>query len=213
MMVLLKNNAKDTSRCRNSGYYHSVEIYLIAATAIVLLNLIPAFAPPTWMALVLFLLNYDLNPIALIGIGVLAATTGRGLLAWYFRKFADRIPTRFSRNMEYAGQYLEGHRQSRFALLALFFISPLSSAQLFEAAGMMKVIALKPLLLVFAAGRTISYSTYVSGATVLAATNFGELLLAELKSPWAITAQIVMIAGLIGLGFIDWKAKLSRHRN
>lgn len=189
-----------------------MEIYLVAAVSIILLNLIPAFAPPTWMALVLFLFNYDLNPFVLVAIGVLCATTGRGLLAWYFRKFVDHIPTRFSRNMEYAGQYLAGHKQRRSALLGIFFISPLSSAQLFEAAGMMKVVALRPLLLVFAAGRTISYSTYISGATALAATNFGELLLVELKSPWALAVQFAMIAALIGLGLIDWKTKLARYR-
>ena len=114
--------------------------------------------------------------------------------------------------MEYAGQYLESRNQRRFALMTLFFISPLSSAQLFEAAGMMKVVALRPLLLLFALGRTISYSTYISGATVFAATSFGEILIAQLKSPWAISVQIAMIAALIGLGFVDWKSKLARHR-
>lgn len=189
-----------------------MELYLIAAASIILLNLIPAFAPPTWMVLVYFLYNHNLNPIALVIVGVLSATTGRGLLAWYFRKFAHLIPTRFSRNMEYAGQYLESRTQRRFALMALFFISPLSSAQLFEAAGMMRVVALRPLLLVFALGRTISYSTYISGAAVFASTSFGEILIAQLKSPWAISVQIIMIAALIGLGFVDWKAKLARHR-
>lgn len=189
-----------------------MELYLIAATAIILLNLIPVFAPPTWMALVFFLYNYDLNPIALVNVGVICATFGRGLLAWFFRKFVRFVPTRFSRNMEYAGEYLESRSQRRFALMALFFISPFSSAQLFEAAGMMKVVALRPLLLFFALGRTISYSTYISGAALFATTSFGEILIAELKSPWAITIQVAMIAALISLGCVDWRAKLARHR-
>ena len=91
-------------------------------------------------------------------------------------------------------------------------ISPVSSAQLFEAAGLMKTIKLRPLLIAFAAGRTISYSTYVTGAAAIAATNFGEILIHELKSPWAIGVQIVMIAGLIGLGSIDWKSRVSRFK-
>ena len=97
-------------------------------------------------------------------------------------------------------------------MLSLFLISPISSAQLFEAAGMMKTIALKPLLIVFALGRLVSYSTYVTGAAAIAATNFGELLIHELKSPWAIGAQIVMIAGLVALGSIDWKSKHYRFK-
>jgi uncharacterized membrane protein YdjX (TVP38/TMEM64 family) len=188
-----------------------VEIYLAAIAAIILLNILPAFAPPTWMALVFFLINYDANPIALVILGVISATTGRAILAWCFRKFAHLIPSKFSKNMEYAGKYIEIRPGRRYAILALFLISPVSSAQLFEAAGMMKSIKLKPLLTAFALGRTFSYSTYVTGAVALAATSFGEVLIAEIKSPLAIAIQILMIAGLIGLGMIDWKSKLRRH--
>lgn len=187
-----------------------MEIYLIAAIAIIALNALPAFAPPTWMALVFFLINYETNPVALVVVGVVSATAGRFFLAWYFRKFAHLIPTKFSKNMEYAGHYFTNHSSKRYALFALFFFSPLSSAQLFEAAGLMKTIKLKPLLLAFAAGRIVTYSTYVTGAAVLAATNFGEVLISQLKSPWAIALQIAMIAGLIALGSIDWKKRL-RH--
>ena len=187
-----------------------MEIYLIAAIAIIALNALPAFAPPTWMALVFFLINYESNPVAIVVVGVVSATAGRFFLAWYFRKFAHLVPTKFSKNMEYAGHYFTDHSTKRYALFALFFFSPLSSAQLFEAAGLMKTIKLKPLLLAFAAGRTVTYSTYVTGAAVLAATNFGEVLISQLKSPWAMALQIAMIAGLIALGSIDWKKRL-RH--
>lgn len=188
-----------------------MEIYLVAVAAIILLNTLPAFAPPTWMALVFFLVHYDANPIALVILGVISATTGRAILAWYFRKFAHLIPSKFSKNMEYAGKYIESRPDRRYAILALFLISPVSSAQLFEAAGMMKSIKLKPLLVAFAVGRTFSYSTYVTGAVALAATSFGEVLISEIKSPLAIAIQLLMIAGLIALGFIDWKSKLHRH--
>lgn len=187
-----------------------MEIYLAAIVAIIAMNALPAFAPPTWMALVFFLLHYDLNPFALVVLGVASATAGRAILAWYFRRFAHLVPSKFSKNMEYAGHYLNREPGKRYAILALFLISPVSSAQLFEAAGMMKTIALKPLLAAFAVGRTISYSTYVTGAAAIAATSFGELLIHELRSPWAIAAQIAMIAGLIALGNIDWQKKLNR---
>lgn len=188
-----------------------MEIYLFAVLAIIAMNALPAFAPPTWMALVFFLINYEANPIALVILGVASATTGRGILAWYFRKFSHLVPTRFSHNMEYAGRYFESHPGKRYAILALFLVSPISSAQLFEAAGMMKTIKLRPLLAAFALGRTFSYSTYVTGAVALAATSFGEVLIAEIKSPWAIAAQFIMITGLIVLGSIDWKSRLHRH--
>ncbi len=184
-----------------------MEIYAFATIAIILLNALPAFAPPTWMALVFFLLNYNTNPVLIVIIGVISATAGRAILAWYFRKFSHLVPSRFSENMEYAGHYFTDHSTKRFALLTLFFLSPISSAQLFEAAGLMKTVNLKPLLAAFAAGRTFTYSTYVTGAAVIAATNFGEVLMSQIKSPWAIAVQVVMIAGLVALGSIDWKKR------
>ncbi len=189
-----------------------MEIYLVAIAAIILLNAIPAFAPPTWMALVFFLIQYDFNPVALVILGVLSATTGRAFLAWYFRKFAHLVPTKFSKNMEYAGHYFTDHSTKRYALFAMFFISPVSSAQLFEAVGLMKQVNLKPLLAAFAAGRTLTYSTYVTGAAVIAESNFGEILISQLKSPWAIAVQIAMIAALIALGSIDWKKRVRAKR-
>ena len=188
-----------------------MEIYLLAIFAIIALNVIPAFAPPTWMLLIFFLFNHDLNPFARVVIGVISATTGRAILAWYFRKFAHLVPSKFATNMEYAGRYIESRPDRRYAVLALFLISPISSAQLFEAAGMMKTIKLKPLLAAFAIGRTFSYSTYVTGTVALAATSFGEFLIAEIQSPLAIAVQFAMIAAFVILGLIDWKSKLHRH--
>lgn len=178
--------------------------YLILALVVIFINALPAFAPPTWTVLVFFSIQYSSNPIALVLIGAAAAVTGRAILAWYFRKFADLIPTRFSKNMIEAGKYLEKNSATKYSVLGLFFISPLSSAQLFEAAGLMKTIALKPLLAAFALGRIISYSGYVTGAHMLGDTSFGQLVINHLKSPWAIALQLVMIGALVGLGMIDW---------
>ena len=69
-------------------------------------------------------------------------------------------------------------------------------------------IILLNVLPAFAAGRTFTYSTYVTGASVIAASSFGEIFISQLKSPWAIAVQVAMIAGLIALGSIDWKSKL-----
>lgn len=184
--------------------------YLVMAAVIIFINALPAFAPPTWTILVFFSLEYELNPIAVITLGVISAVAGRAILAWYFRRFADLVPTRFSKNMVQAGQYLQKNSSTKYSLLALFFLSPLSSAQLFEAAGLMKTVRLKPLLGAFALGRIISYSGYVIGAHALGHSSFGAVIVDHLKSPWAIAVQIVMIAALIALGMVDWKKVLKK---
>ena len=189
-----------------------MDVILALIAIVVFANALPAFAPPTWMILVYFALHHGTHPALLILFGVLSATTGRGILAWYFRKFAERIPTRFSHNMDYAGEYLKRDTGKKYLLFTLFILTPVSSAQMFEAAGLMKTIKLRPLLIAFALGRSVSYTVYVTGAKVVAATNIGELIIHELKSPWAIAIQIALIVGLVWLGSIDWKAKLNRSK-
>lgn len=179
--------------------------YLVAALVIFLMNALPAFAPPTWSILVFFALRYELNAPALIVIGIISATVGRWLLASYFRKLRDRLPAGWVANMENAGAHLRKSRAHASALFLTFFFSPLSSAQLFEAAGVMKNQPLKPLLLAFAAGRVITYTTYVSGAEVLSSSSFGDLLREKMTSPSAIALQILMVVGLVLLGNIKWK--------
>ena len=190
-----------------------MELYLLLVLVVLFANSLPAFAPPTWMILVFFLLNYELNPYVLVVLGVASATAGRGFLAWYFRRFAHLIPTKFSANMEYAGEYFQKSTTKKYSMLALFLVSPISSAQLFEAAGLMKTVSLKPLLAVFAFGRSFSYSAYVTGASVAASSNLGDVIVHELRSPWAIGAQVTLILGLVLVGNIDWKKRLKHHHH
>ena len=69
----------------------------------------------------------------------------------------------------------------------------------------MKAIAIRPLVLAFAAGRLVTYSVTVTGANAVAESSFGEVLLASITSPAAIAIQIAMIAALVILGNIKWK--------
>ena len=185
--------------------------YLYLVALILFINSLPAFAPPTWAILIFFMINFDLNPFLLVLLGVLSATIGRAFLAWYCRKFAHLVPTKFAKNMDYAGKYIEGGNARKYTLIGLFLISPISSAQLFEAAGLMKSVRLKPLLAAFAVGRSISYSIYLTGANFISESTVGEVVMRELKSPLAIGTQIAMILGLVGFGQIDWAKRIQKR--
>ncbi|MBC7462976.1 MAG: hypothetical protein H7227_01800 [Actinobacteria bacterium] len=181
--------------------------YFLAALVILVANTLPAFAPPTWSILVFFSLRNGLDPIALVLIGVTCAVSGRAILAYTFRGVRGWLPKGYVTNMENIGVYIDGHSHRVIGLLALFFLSPISSAQLFEAAGIIKSIDLRPLLAAFAGGRLISYSIYVSGAAALSETSLGEIAKKELTSPQAIAIQVLLIIGLIALGNIKWKPR------
>lgn len=178
---------------------------LIVFAIIFGMNLLPAFAPPTWTVLAYFALTLGIFVPLLIVTGVIAASTGRWSLATLFRRYRHKLPDSYVLNMENAATHLTKSQHHARALLALFLVSPLSSAQLFEAAGIMKAIAIRPLVFAFAAGRLVTYSVTVTGATAVAESSFGEVLLASLTSPAAIAIQIAMIAALVILGNIKWK--------
>lgn len=145
-----------------------------------------------------------MNPVALVLLGVMSATFGRAILASVFRAIRGMLPHGYVANMERIGAKIEENPKRAFGLLTLFFLSPISSAQLFEAAGIIKRIALGPLLIAFAGGRLISYSIYVSGASVLKETSLGQIVQKEFTSPVAIIIQILLIVGLVALGNVKW---------
>jgi hypothetical protein len=114
----------------------SVEHLLVAAVAVLGVNLMPAFGPPTWAVLVFFAFRYpDRSTPALVITGAVAATTGRLLLALAFRAFGTKLPAKRRESLEVLGGVLGQSRAGLAASFAFFF------------------------------GRLISYSVYVTGAS------------------------------------------------
>jgi membrane protein YqaA with SNARE-associated domain len=181
----------------------------IAALAgvVLLFNLMPAFAPPTWAVLVLFSLNTELHPIVIVAVGAVFAGTGRYLLARATGLFRNRISKKSLTNLEAAESLLTENTSRKVLTIGLFVLSPLPSAQLFEAAGLMG-IRLLPLTIAFFSGRLITYNFYVFGASELKAHGIGELITKEFTSIWAILFQVLMITSVVLLTRINWKKYL-----
>jgi len=181
----------------------------IAALAgvVLLFNLMPAFAPPTWAVLVLFSLNTDLHPIVIVAVGAVFAGTGRYLLARGTGLFRNRISKKSLANLEAAQSLLTENTSRKVLTIGLFVLSPLPSAQLFEAAGLMGV-RLLPLTIAFFSGRLVTYNFYVFGASELKAHGIGELITKEFRSVWAILFQVLMITSVVLLTRINWKKYL-----
>src|SRR3954453_10218732 len=175
--------------------------YAIAFACVFGVNLLPAFGPPTWAVLVFFRLNSDIAAVPLVLGGALAAASGRLVLAHGSRHLQGRLSARRRSSLAAAKDALAGDRRRTFAGLALFALSPLPSAQLFVAAGLLDV-ALLPLTAAFFAGRLVSYTLYVGGAS-LAKDSFGDTLTAAFTSPWGIALQIAMLGALVALFKVD----------
>lgn len=177
--------------------------YLLAALAVFGVNLLPVLAPPTWAVLVLVHLTTHTETLPLVLVGAGAAASGRLLLALSFRRLSAWLPRRYVANVTAAGSLVTSRPRAMILGLVLFALSPVPSAQLFEAAGLMSV-RLLPLTTAFFAGRLLSYSVYVGGASALRRSTVGELLTDSLVSPWGIVVQVVLLVGLVLLGRVDW---------
>ena len=182
-------------------------IYLMLV--VLAFNLAPAFAPPTWTVLVFFSLNSQLPPWLIVIVGAVCAGIGRYNLARLTGLLRFRITGNALRNLESAQKVLEEKSSRKALLIALFVISPLPSAQLFEAAGLIGA-KLVPLTLAFFSGRIVTYSIYVAGAAELKAHGIGDLITEQFSSIWAIVFQLIMISAVLLLTRIDWSHLLHR---
>jgi membrane protein YqaA with SNARE-associated domain len=182
--------------------------YALVAAAVLGINILPAFGPPTWAVLVLFTVNGDYVGPVLVVVGAVAAAAGRLLLAHATRRLRRFVPQRERVNLEAVGELLTERRGCSLAGLALFAVSPVPSAQLFEAAGLMTV-RLVPLTAAFFVGRTVSYGLYVAGAHTASETDTGKVLISSLTSPWGVALQVAMLVGLVLLARVDWRGVIA----
>lgn len=181
--------------------------YLILFGIVLGINLMPAFGPPTWSVIVIYGLDTKIPIAALVAIGAVAAALGRFLLAHLFRLIRNHISDRTKRNIAAARATLEGKKRNAIIAICLFALSPIPSAQLFEAAGLSGV-PLVGFTAAFFVGRTLSYSIYAVTADRIAQSTIGGSFKDALTSPIGISIQLIMIALLVAITQIDWEKRL-----
>jgi membrane protein YqaA with SNARE-associated domain len=178
--------------------------YIVLSVIVILINIVPAFAPPTWAVLVLYRITMHLSPVPLVIIGAISACTGRYFLATFTGLLRNKLSENVTKNLDSAKEALTKKFSHKAFGVILFGLSPLPSAQLFEAAGLMKM-PLRPLLSAFFFGRLINYGVAVAGATSLESTGMGDLIKKGVSSPWSLLVQIILIYGIYLLTKFDWQ--------
>lgn len=183
---------------------------LLLIATVFLVNLIPIFAPPTWSILVLFRFNSHLGAVPLVLLGALSAASGRYVLARVTHRFRGRLKDKTKADLTAAEEFLNRRRLSKYGGMLIFALSPLPSAQLFEAAGLLN-LALIPFTLSFFAGRIVSYAIYVAGASSIKISGSRDVVIQAFKSPYSIALQVLLILGVYLLTKINWIKLLNRH--
>ncbi len=179
------------------------------------LNVIPAFAPPTWMALSFIgFSDPTINVTLMAFVGALAATGGRLTLAKLSRVFLrQRFLDEESRNnIDTIKQALESRRVLTLGVVLFYAFSPFPSNYLFIAYGLTS-LRLGFIALPFFLGRFVSYNFWVFGASVAA-----QHIVLETPDTqpylgvYFIVSQCLFLALIYGFAKIDWRLLLGEGK-
>jgi uncharacterized membrane protein YdjX (TVP38/TMEM64 family) len=186
--------------------------YLLLFAIVLGVNLLPAFGPPTWSVIVIYGLSTKMPLPALVGISAAAAALGRFLLAQAFRLLRSQVPDKMKRNLQAAADAVEKRKRGTMVAIGLFALSPLPSAQLFEAAGLAGV-RLFHFTAAFFAGRIVSYSVYAATAKGFEKTSMGEAFKHSLTRPIGIGLEVLMLGLLVAFTQVDWEKRLGGKKD
>ena len=177
------------------------------------LNLLPAFAPPTWVALSFFSYKFPENDIAMLAlVGATAATLGRVILAKFARSIVrGKLLSPDTRaNIDAIRDKLQGRGTLTAGACLFYAFSPLPSNYLFIAYGL-TTLELRLLALPFFLGRLIGYNFWAHLGSA-AARKLAVEAPQDYMSVYFVLVQVACLALLYVFTRIDWRRLLQEHR-
>ena len=188
---------------------------LLVIFIVFLLNVIPAFAPPTWMVFSFIGFNYPShNLLLLVVAGAFAATLGRVTLAKMARVIIrQRFMSQGSRdNIDAIRERLENRRALTFSVFLGYAFTPLPSNYLFIAYGLTPM-ELKLIALPFFLGRSVSYSFWgFTSATVSRQISLRSSEALSYMTAYFVISQILLLFIVYAFTKVDWRVLLSERK-
>lgn len=193
---------------------HTLLFYLIAFAVVFGINVIPAFAPPTWTVLSFITIQYHTNVIVLAVVGAVASTLGRMALA----KLANVIVRQkflspaTRDNVDHLKEQLEKKTKLTIGLFLLYAFSPLPSNHLFIAYGLTG-LSLKYIAIPFCLGRMVSYTFWALAASRLAhMLAYQEIKTGSIFGYYFIATQVITLLLVYVFTRIDWRALFAEKK-
>ena len=98
--------------------------YLLVFLSAVVVDSIPVFAPPAWPILAFLLVYFDLNPVAVILLGVTGTSIGRLILCAYIPAICRKLVNHWEEhNLKFLGNRLLHGKASTFVFVFLYSVS------------------------------------------------------------------------------------------
>jgi len=182
---------------------------LVLFIAVFILNIIPAFAPPTWMALSYAGFRYPLYNIALLAfVGATAATLGRLALAKLSRVIVrQKLLSESTReNIDVLKEGLEKRRKLTFSVCLFYAFSPLPSNYLFIAYGLTS-LEWNLIAIPFFLGRFVGYNFWVfAGSTAARNITLESTEGQAWLGVYFVLSQLLLLFLVYLFTKVDWRA-------
>ena len=179
-------------------------LLLLLAWAIVLVvNVVPAFMPPSWSIMAVFRVTAGLPLLPLTIGGAAMSAVGRAGLALLSRRLSYKLPDTDRQNAEALGQFLNRHRRWRTLIVFGYCLGPLPSNAVFIAAGAGKV-PLLPVTLAFFLSRAIADTFWVWTVDQVS-HNLSDVFAEQITSWKAVVVQVATIVLVVLLFRLPWR--------
>ncbi|AJY11343.1 hypothetical protein K6W16_13235 [Burkholderia dolosa] len=182
---------------------------------ILLLNLLPAFAPPTWMAMSWVGFNVpDGNPFVFAVVAAGAATTGRVVLSTFARSWVRSRWMRASdrENIDIAARWLRQHQTLTAGAFFFYALSPLPSNNLFIAYGL-SGLPLRIIAAAFFIGRVATYAIWAHvGRFASQQLDVESQIEGGYLGGYFVVTQLLLLALVFVLAKLDWRALIDKRR-
>lgn len=187
----------------------------ILFVVVLLINLMPAFAPPTWMAMSWMGFNVpEGKPFVFALVAAGAATLGRTILATFARTLVRGHLMRESdrQNIDVVRTWLAQRKRLTVGAFFLYALSPFPSNYLFIAYGL-SGLPLRNIGAAFFLGRTASYTVWAYlGRFVFARIDPETQLEGGYLSGYFVATQVVLLLLVYAMTKLDWKALFDERK-
>jgi membrane protein YqaA with SNARE-associated domain len=188
---------------------------LILFLVVFLLNIIPAFAPPTWMVFSFLGFRFPSHMGWLPAlVGAVAAAMGRSVLEKLSRTIVRNhwLSEAARKNVDVFKLELEKRPKLTFGLFLFYAFTPLPSNYLFIAYGL-TTMPLFRLVVPFFLGRFVSYTFWAMSAAAVSR----KLALEGTEaigyfSVYFVLTQLLLLAVVYGFTRVDWNLLLRERR-
>jgi membrane protein YqaA with SNARE-associated domain len=198
-----------------TGFSDPTKFSVLLFIVIFALNLLPAFAPPTWTAMSFIgLTTPEIDFVWIALVAATAATCGRIVLANASRLLVRQklLSEQTRRNVDAIKLGIESRPVMTFGTVLGYSISPLPSNYLFIAYGLTS-LPIAFLALPFFVGRLVSYGFWLKTAsTVGDRLDFDWFESAHYFVGYFLLSQLLLIPVIYGFTRIDWHAAFVERR-